>query len=135
LELSCSSIECLEVRQRNGWFGDLLWRTDLFWQSLYGVAYPLPSYLLNSMDGQLYNRDWNQLPQDALVFDPIPSRATTIFGRFTDAGLSWYVFKEEWRELANYPDPLKIKQAGYDFIYADTDLLKTVQGCPALTSA
>lgn len=91
----------------------------LFSTSLVAAAKPVYAYFLSPMDVQMEKIYWNELETDALVFDPSPSRAPTIFGRFTDAYLNWYEAKPEWQELVENPDPYALRAAGFDYLYYD----------------
>jgi len=53
------------------------------------------------------------------VFDPIAPRAPTVFGRSTDAYLTWYEPKPEWQALVAAPDPYQLRSAGFDYVYYD----------------
>ena len=91
----------------------------LFSAQLYALYSPTASYNLNELDIQMFDRHWNQLPAPGMVFDPTPSRAVTVFGRPTDSGFSWYSEKPEYTALVDSPDPYRIHQAGYDYMYYD----------------
>ncbi len=52
---------------------------------LIAVARPVASTFLNDLDAQMYRRHFDTLPSEAMVFDPQPSRAVTVFGRAVDA--------------------------------------------------
>ncbi|PIV26610.1 MAG: hypothetical protein COS37_05530, partial [Anaerolineae bacterium CG03_land_8_20_14_0_80_58_20] len=53
----------------------------------------------------------------ALIFDTLPARAVTLFGRYTDSNLTWYVPKESWIALAQSPFPRDLRAAGFDYFY------------------
>jgi hypothetical protein len=91
----------------------------LFGIELIAARKPVYSYFLSSMDVQMEKEYWNRLEPDALVFDPSPSRAPTVFGRFTDAYLTWMDPKPEWQELVAAPDPYQLQAAGFDYVYFD----------------
>lgn len=83
------------------------------------IGNPVASYYLTPLDVRMYRAYWNRLPQHALIFDPNPSRAPTLFARFTRAGDTWYHFKPEWLALVEAPDPYRLRAAGFDFAYLD----------------
>jgi hypothetical protein len=91
----------------------------LFGTELIAAGKPVYSYFLSSMDVQMEKGYWNRLEPNALVFDPIPSRAPTVFGRSTDAYLTWYEPKPEWQALVAAPDPYQLRSAGFDYVYYD----------------
>jgi len=89
---------------------------------LFGIqltAIPQPVYgpFIDALDAQMAARYWNQLPPDALIFDADPSRAPTIFGRYTSSSLTWYLPKPEWTTLRDNLDPFRARSAGFDYIY------------------
>ena len=91
----------------------------LFAVEMVAIPKPVESYYLNELDGRMFKYYWNKLEPGALVFDPSPSRAPTVFGRATDSSLTWFDEKPAWQALAAAPDPVKIKAAGFDYIYLD----------------
>lgn len=80
---------------------------------------PVASYFLNSLDVRMFEAHWDRLDAGALIFDPQPSRATTLFGRFTRAGDTWYHFKPEWERLCEHPDPYALRDFGFTYAYWD----------------
>lgn len=86
---------------------------------LLSVPKPVYSTFLSSLDDQMYRRYWNTLPQDSMIFDPLASRAPTIFARQTNSHITWYAPKETWEKLVEVPDPYAIRSAGYSHIYLD----------------
>lgn len=80
---------------------------------------PLISTFMDNLDARMMDAYWDVLPQDALIFDPSPSRAPTIFARYTDSHLTWYVQKPAWQKLKAAPEPYAIRRAGFDYIYID----------------
>lgn len=83
------------------------------------IQHPVDSYFLTRADIQMYQAHWNQLEPGSMVMDARPSRATTLFGRFTNAAYTWYSFKPEWTSLLDNPDPVALQKAGYGYIYLD----------------
>ena len=94
-------------------FGGLI----LFGVELTAAQKPVLPLAMQSADVQLYKEYWNKLPADALVFDTLPARAVTIFGRFTDSNETWYVPKQSWIALAQNPFPRALRAAGFDYFY------------------
>jgi hypothetical protein len=86
---------------------------------LIAAAKPVASFFLTNMDVQMEKEYWNRLEPEALVFDPIPPRATTVFGRFTDAQTTWHEYKPEWKALVADPDPYLLRASGFDYVYFD----------------
>jgi hypothetical protein len=52
-----------------------------------------------------------------MVFDPLPSRAVTLFGRPVDSSVDFGLLKPDYTELRDNPDPAALSAAGYDYIY------------------
>jgi hypothetical protein len=77
------------------------------------------SYFISLTDARMEAAYWNKLEPAALVFDPTPSRSATIFGRYTDAGYSWYVMKPTFADLVSTPDVYKMQTAGFSYAYFD----------------
>jgi hypothetical protein len=88
----------------------------LFNIQLVAAANPVLPLFISDMDVQMEKRYWDQLPDDAMVFDPDQRRAVTIFGRAADAMISWTP-KPEWVVLLENPDPYKLSSAGFDYVY------------------
>ncbi len=86
-----------------------------FGTELVAIQKPALPMFIHELDARMARRHWNRLPADALVFDPWPARAVTVFGRPTDSHLTWYEPKPEWLALA--PDPHAIHSAGFDYVY------------------
>ncbi|HTX78723.1 MAG TPA: hypothetical protein VMC62_03605 [Longilinea sp.] len=77
------------------------------------------SYFITLTDARVEADYWNRLEPDVLVFDPTPSRSVTIFGRYTDAGSSWYTTKATFTDLVAMPDVYKMRAAGFSYAYLD----------------
>ncbi len=91
----------------------------MFGIELMAAQTPVYSYFLTPLDDQMYAAHWNQLEKNALVFDNNVSRATTLFGRFTNSSLTWYQVKPAWQALEKAPDPARLRAAGFDYLYLD----------------
>jgi hypothetical protein len=93
----------------------------LFGIQLIAIQRPVYGPFLNALDAQMASRYWDKLEPDALIFDATPSRAPTVFGRFTSSSFTWYIPKPDWRALRDDLDPFRVRAAGYDYIYMDGD--------------
>lgn len=91
----------------------------LFGIELLAAQKPVASTFISPMDVTFYQKYWNKLGKDALIFDPYPFRAPTVFGRYTDSSLRWLVEKPEWVTLSEKPDPYDLHAAGFDYMYFD----------------
>lgn len=89
----------------------------LFGIELTAAQKPVLPLAMQPMDVQIYNEYWDTLEPDALIFDTLPARAVTLFGRFTDSNETWYVPKESWIALAQSPFPRDLRAAGFDYFY------------------
>jgi hypothetical protein len=83
------------------------------------IPNPIASPFLNSMDVQASHDYWNRLEPNSIVFDPNTSRATTLFGRPTNAAYTWYSFKPEWKALVKTPNVYAMRSAGFSYAYLD----------------
>ncbi len=95
----------------------------LFGIQLLSVPRSVPNFstFIDLLDARMTKAYWNRLDQDALIFDPEPSRAPTVFGRPTDSNLTWYVQKPEWEALRDDPSPAALRAAGFTHAYLDFD--------------
>jgi hypothetical protein len=98
----------------------------MFGVELPAIQRPAPSYFLVDLDARMLQNYWNRLEPGVLVFDPIPSRATTLFGRFTDSSTTWYEVKPGWKALTQAPDARKLYAAGFSYAYYDQDYLDSL---------
>jgi hypothetical protein len=65
---------------------------------------------------------WNQLEPGAQILDNIPHRAITLFGRGGgEAYQDFFMPLDSWKELVANPDPTRIAQAGYTYVYIDSE--------------
>jgi hypothetical protein len=94
---------------------------SLFSIQMASAQTPQYSFFLTSLDASMHEDYWNELEPGALIFDMIPSRSPTVFGRFTKAATTWdsYTITEEWDSLALSPDPYKMQAAGFSYFYLD----------------
>lgn len=91
----------------------------LFGAQLPAIQTPVYADYLDDVDVLVERDYWNELEPDAVVFDPMPSRAPTLLGRPTDSSVTWYETKPEWRALHAAPDPVKLHAYGFDYAYYD----------------
>jgi hypothetical protein len=91
----------------------------MFSIQLIAIPHPVASYFLTDLDVQMYHREWNALPAEAIVFDPVPRRGATVLGRVVDSQNDLAEVTPEFAELVDRPDPARLRAAGYDFVYAD----------------
>ncbi len=91
----------------------------LFGFELLAAVHPVRATFVDVLDARVEADYWNRLEPDALVFDSSSSRSATIFGRKTDAGITWYESKPAWEALVKAPNPANLRAAGFDYVYLD----------------
>ena len=91
----------------------------LFGVESIAVQRPVFADFIKQPDVTVFQQYWNKLEPGALVFDPEPNRAVTVFGRLTDSSLSWFETKPEWEALVANPDPYSARAQGYSYLYFD----------------
>lgn len=90
----------------------------LFGVEVSAMQKPVYADYLTSLDAQFYAKYWNKLEPGVLVFDPKPSRAPTVFGRYNNAATWWInAATDEWVALMQNPDPHAVRKAGYGYMY------------------
>jgi hypothetical protein len=87
--------------------------------SITSLPAPQLTYFVNSNDARLSDTYWDRLPENAQIFDRIPERAVALFGRPSKANLDFYHPLPEWSALLADPDPVRMAEAGYSFVYID----------------
>lgn len=92
----------------------------LFGFEMIGAARPTYSTFISILDARIMRDYWNRLEPGALVFDPIATRAPTVFGRPTDSNETWYVHKPEWEKLAEQPRTKDLRAYGFSYAYFDS---------------
>ena len=83
------------------------------------IKNPIDSYFISIPDARMEAKYWNKLEPGAWVFDPVPSRAATIFGRYTNAGDDWYNRSTLFADLRNNPDVIQLHLDGFSYAYLD----------------
>jgi hypothetical protein len=84
------------------------------------------STYIEPLDARIMKEFWNKLDETYWVLDPEPIRDAVIFGRPTDAAITWFEFKPKYLELVNNPDPYGMQKAGYGYLYSDGNYLKSL---------
>ncbi len=93
----------------------------LFGIQLPAMQKPVLATFITPMDAKMAQEYWNKLPPKALIFDPVVSRAPTVFGRFTVSSPSWYAPDPAWEALEAAPSPHALRAAGFDYAYLNRD--------------
>ncbi len=105
--------------------GFVIFRTQLY--SIQNTEY---TYYIDELDGSYAVDYWNKLPSGTQVLDRIPERSVTLFGRILRANSGIYDPLPEYEALLADPDPTRIADAGFDYVYMDRiwwDLLTPAQ--------
>jgi hypothetical protein len=87
------------------------------------IATPEKVYsdFLNTLDAHMTQDYWDKLPEDAMIFDPVPYRAPVVFGRTNMSSYDYFDLKPEWVALLDNPDAVTLHAAGYDYAYIGRD--------------
>jgi hypothetical protein len=95
---------------------------------LIAIARPQFTYFVKVPDAQISQAYWDRLEPGALVFDFIPFRAVTLFGRSAGrANQDIYKPLAERLALENDPDPGHLAMAGYSYLYLDKQTWQTME--------
>jgi hypothetical protein len=78
------------------------------------------TYFASEPDAAASRALWDRLPEGAQVFDPIPYRGVTLFGRSIAAHETIYIPREDWQALVDGGSAAEIAAAGFSYIYLDS---------------
>ena len=76
-------------------------------------------YFIEAPDAAASDKYWNAFPAEAQIIDRVPERGVTLFGRITQAASGIYTLLPEWEAAIADPEPSRLLQAGYGWIYFD----------------
>jgi hypothetical protein len=93
----------------------------LFGTQLAAIQKPTYATFITPMDAKMSQEYWNELDPGAMVFDPVVFRAPTVLGRFTNSSPTWYSRSAQWQGLLAESEPIKIRSAGFAYVYLDSD--------------
>ncbi|HEY3474231.1 MAG TPA: hypothetical protein VGK56_06435, partial [Anaerolineales bacterium] len=97
----------------------------LFAIELVAIPHPVYGEFVSDMDARFYEEYWDRLsPPTGWVFDPIASRAPTLFARQSNSIIHWGVHQPKYMALTENPDPYQLNAAGYRYVYADKEYWK-----------
>jgi len=91
----------------------------VFGIQLVASGQPTPTYFIEITDVRMSRAYWNRLAKDAQVLDRLPYRSATVFGRPLRSNKTLREYLEEWSEVIAKPDPYRVRQLGYAYIYMD----------------
>jgi hypothetical protein len=77
------------------------------------------TYYLQYQESDFSKPYWNKLETNAQILDSIPERAVLLFGRASFAAEDVYQRSPAWKSLIADPDPAKVAEAGYSYVYMD----------------
>jgi hypothetical protein len=86
---------------------------------LYSLPVEQYSYFIQELDATASDKYWNALPAQAQIIDRVPERGVTLFGRITRSSAAIYEPLPEWEAAITDPDPLRLVEAGYGWVYFD----------------
>jgi hypothetical protein len=98
----------------------------IFGLEMLSIQKPIISSYLEPLDAKILKEFWNKLDDKYMVLDPEPIRAAVLFGRPTDAAITWFEFKPEWNSLINNPNPYAMQKAGFGYLYSDLNYIKSL---------
>ncbi len=100
----------------------------IFTISLISIPKPQFTYFVDNPDALMSKRYWDKLALGTDIFDPIPYRSVTLFGRAAGpAGNDIYTPTPLWETLITDPDPVEMAKAGYAYIYVDKTWWRDMQ--------
>lgn len=112
----------LQVLLGIGYATAVLGGIALFSIQLISITKPQFTYFVKIPDAQMNQQFWDRLEENTQVFDTLPYRSVTLFGRGAGrASAEIYQPYPEWLALAEVMDPLQIAQAGYAYLYLDKE--------------
>jgi len=91
----------------------------IFRSQLVSISYQELSYYIDDLDASYTADYWDKLPKDSQVLDRIPERSVTIFGHIARTNSGIYQHLPDWEALIADPVPVKIANAGFDYVYMD----------------
>ena len=91
----------------------------LFVVSLQAIPVPQQSYFVGGMDARISRDYWDALPPEAEVFDPLPYRAVTLFGRPVTTHDALRHPLPAFDTLLRDFTPAAAAAYGFDFLYLD----------------
>jgi hypothetical protein len=96
-------------------FGGLV----IFAVQLMALPDPQLTYYINGKDAVLGQELWNRLPPGAQVYDVIPFRSVTLFGRAARTNQDFYHSWPDFLALAADPDPVAIRREGFSYVFVE----------------
>jgi len=105
-----------------GYAATILSGIVLFSIQMIAIIRPQFTYFVDTPDAILSQKYWDNLEQDAQIFDLDATRAVTLFGRpMRHAFQDQYTPFSAWLTLEQNLDPTQIAQAGFSYIYLDKE--------------
>lgn len=91
----------------------------LFGIQLQAMPNPIYAEYMDAMDAKMFQKYWNTIPQNSMIFDTNYLRGITVTGRPAIAAINFGRTLPEWDALVANPNFSQLKAAGYDYIYYD----------------
>lgn len=91
----------------------------MFGVQLTAAPKPVSAIFLGEQDTVMYQKYWNTLDTNTMLFDPVYPRGVTIFGLPTRSNITMGLNTPEWKAFKAAPDPISLSKAGYGYLYAD----------------
>jgi hypothetical protein len=92
---------------------------SIFSLEMLSLQKPILSTYIEPLDAKIMKEYWNKLDTNYWVLDAEPIRDAVLFGRPTNAAITWFEMKPEYLNLVNNPDPFEMQKAGYGYLYSD----------------
>lgn len=99
---------------------------SIFSLELLAIQKPILSTYIEPLDARIMKEYWKKLDPSFMILDPEPIRDAVLFGRPTNAAITWFELKPEYLSMLNNPDPYKMQEAGYGYLYSDGKYLKSL---------
>lgn len=98
----------------------------IFSLEMTAIQKPIQSTFLEQLDAKIMDNFWLRLDEHYMVFDPEPIRSAVLFGKPTDAAITWFDYKPKFKSTFNNPNPVEMKNDGYGYVYTDRAYLKSL---------
>ncbi|MGD8632157.1 MAG: hypothetical protein PVF85_01210 [Anaerolineales bacterium] len=102
------------------WSGALIFGGLVVTGSLFtAIPKAIFSYQISDLDVHMTRQVWDELPQDALIMSSHEWLVVPVTGRLTRTFADNTTPLDEWLRQLEDPDPRKLENAGFDYVYVD----------------
>lgn len=91
----------------------------MFGVQLTAAPKPVSAIFLGDPDAAMFEKHWNTLDKNMMLFDPVYPRGVTVSGLPTRSNITMGLNTDEWRTFKGSPDPVALAAAGYGYFYSD----------------